>query len=180
MRALPAPTEEEQARVTQLLREWLAPRLPGTIAAYHPLSGEIDVTPLFLILPGWRWLLPRLDPDGDDLAFGDAAAPRERHRLGFEQPLAGTPEVPVTDIDYFLVPGHAFDAEGRRLGRGGGHYDRVLRRRRPTAMSVGVVAPGRLMDAVPSDTQDSPMDWLITTDGIIDCRATRRRTRGER
>ena len=179
LRALPAPTEEEQTRVTGLLRGWLAPRLPGTIAAYHPLRGEIDVTSLFLTLPGWRWLLPRLHPD-DELVFADAGAARERHRLGFEQPVAGTPEVPVSEIDYFLVPGLAFDGEGGRLGRGGGHFDRVLLQRRPSALAVGVVAPGRLMDAVPSDTQDSPVDWLITIDEVIDCRATRRRTRGWR
>jgi 5-formyltetrahydrofolate cyclo-ligase len=63
-----------------------------------------------------------------------------------------------------LVPGAAFDRAGRRLGWGGGHYDRALhevRRYSPAALLVGVCMPEQLVGAVPCSTHDVAVDRVV-------------------
>lgn len=147
---------------------WLSPRLPGTISAFLPMEGEVDLRPLMQRLPGWRWVLPRVEEDGS-VTFRDAAAPREIHRFGMEQPADSGPIVPIHEIDVFLVPGLAFDLGGGRLGNGAGHYDRILSRARADANSIGMAPVSRLVTGVPIDAHDVRVGWLATEDGVVSC-----------
>ncbi|HIE21353.1 MAG TPA: 5-formyltetrahydrofolate cyclo-ligase [Acidimicrobiia bacterium] len=147
---------------------WFSSRLPATAAAYLAMSDEVDVTPLFKQLPGWRWVLPRVEPDGT-VTFRDRDLPRERHPLGMEQPVDQGPVIPVPEIDVFLVPGVAFDGHGGRLGRGGGHYDRILAQRRPGSDVVGVTVEARVVEAIPVADHDQRVDWLATETGVREC-----------
>jgi 5-formyltetrahydrofolate cyclo-ligase len=147
---------------------WLSGRLPGTVAAYLAMSDEVDVGPLFDRLPGWRWVLPRLEPDGN-LTWRDRDIPRETHRLGMAQPVDQGPVIPVSEIDVFLVPGMAFDWTGARLGRGGGHYDRALAIRRGDSEAVGVTVESRVIESVPVHDHDQRVDWLATELGVREC-----------
>lgn len=151
---------------------WLSGRLPGTIAAYLALGHEIDIESLFRRLPGWRWVLPRVEPDRT-LSWRDREVPRETHPLGMSQPVDQGEEIPVSHIDVFLVPGLAFDATGARLGRGGGHYDRVLATRRKDSEAVGVTVEDRVIEAVPIHDHDQRVDWLATENGVRECTPTR-------
>lgn len=147
---------------------WLSERLPGTISAYLPLPDEVDVTPLFERLPGWRWTLPRVEDDGS-LTFRDREVPREVHRFGMEQPVEQGQVTPVREIDVFLVPGVAFDATGGRLGRGAGYYDRLLAERRSDATAVGVATDMKMIESVPVFDNDQRVDWLATESGVREC-----------
>ena len=51
-------------------------------------------------------------------------------------------------IDLVIVPGLAFDTTGNRLGRGGGFYDRFLRRLRRSATTVGLAFDAQVVDTV--------------------------------
>ncbi len=76
------------------------------------------------------------------------------------------PPILVEDLDAVLVPGLAFDLNGRRLGRGGGHYDRFLVRLRPDCLRVGVCFEGQIVDTVPADPWDQPVDAVVTEAGV--------------
>jgi 5-formyltetrahydrofolate cyclo-ligase len=168
MRRLGALSPEASDRIGAGLFRWLSPRLPGTISAFLPMEGEIDLRPLMDRLPGWRWVLPRVEPDGS-VSFRDAAAPRELHRFGMEQPADSGPVIPLHEIDVFLVPGLAFDRRGRRLGNGGGHYDRILSSARADAESIGMAPEAHLVDEVPVEAHDVGVGWLATEDGVVSC-----------
>ncbi|MEX1125965.1 MAG: 5-formyltetrahydrofolate cyclo-ligase, partial [Acidimicrobiia bacterium] len=155
-----------------VLFSWLSARLPGTGAAYLAMSDEVEVTPLFNRLPGWRWVLPRIEDDGI-LTFRDRDVARETHRWGMTQPSDQGRIVPVHEIDVFLVPGLAFDHSGRRLGRGGGYYDRVLAGRRADSVAIGVTVTARIIDTVPVVGHDQRVDWLAIEDGVILTRPNR-------
>lgn len=154
------------SQVVTVLFSWLSTRLPGTAAAYLPMSDEVDVTALFDRLSGWRWVLPRIEDDGT-LTFRDRDVARETHSWGMTQPSDSGRVIPVHEIDVFLVPGLAFDDSGGRLGRGGGYYDRVLADRRADTEAIGVTVAGRVIDTVPVLDNDQRVDWLATENGVI-------------
>ena len=165
--------EPKQALVRSGLFTWLSSRLPGTVSAFLAMPGEIDLSPLFERLPGWRWVLPRVEP-GRQLSFRDKDVPRETHRFGMSQPVSQGPEVPVHEIDVFLTPGLAFDFSGGRVGNGGGYYDRVLARRRRDSVAIGVTIDARVFDEVPMEDHDQSVDWLATENGVRECSTTKR------
>lgn len=163
--------EETQAKVRSGLFSWLSSRLPGTTSAFLAMSGEIDLSPLFDRLPGWRWVLPRVEP-GRRLSFRDKDVARELHAFGMMQPSDQGPEVPIREIDVFLTPGLAFDWNGGRVGNGAGYYDRVLARRRRDSIAIGVTVDARVYETVPMADHDQRVDALATETGVRDCSTT--------
>ncbi|NLY47039.1 MAG: 5-formyltetrahydrofolate cyclo-ligase [Tissierella sp.] len=72
------------------------------------------------------------------------------------------------DIDLAIVPGVAFDRNGYRVGYGGGYYDRFLSKY-PDIVKLGVAFDLQLIDAVPKENFDIPVDLIITEKEIINC-----------
>jgi 5-formyltetrahydrofolate cyclo-ligase len=141
-------------------------RLDGRsrVLLYDPLPEEPDLTPL---VPAVVALLTRT-PDEGGLTIHPFDAERERHRLGFGQPVEGSPVVDPTAVDVALVPGLAFDRSGVRLGRGGGHYDRLLGDLRPDATIIGVAPAATVVDALPVEDHDIRMTHIVTEDGLVE------------
>jgi 5-formyltetrahydrofolate cyclo-ligase len=160
-----------QALVRSGLFTWLSSRLPGTVSAFLAMPGEIDLSSLFERLPGWRWVLPRVEP-GRLLTFRDKDVPRETHPFGMSQPVAKGTEIPIREIDVFLTPGLAFDMSGGRVGNGGGYYDRVLVQRRRDSVATGVTIESRVFAEVPMREHDERVDWLATERGVRECSPT--------
>ena len=63
-------------------------------------------------------------------------------------------------IDLTIVPGLAFDAKGNRLGRGGGYYDRFIKKLTHTVL-VGVGYDFQLVDEVPAARHDQRVHRII-------------------
>ncbi len=121
------------------IRGWLA-SAPGRIAAL-PVVQEKDAAMIFR-----RWI------PGEDM-------PRDRH--GIPHPAEGDSLTP----DAVLVPLNAFDAQGYRLGYGGGYFDRTLEKLPTLAVGVGFEI-GRV-DSVLPQPHDRPMDWIVTERGAM-------------
>jgi 5,10-methenyltetrahydrofolate synthetase len=64
-----------------------------------------------------------------------------------------------------LVPLNAFDAQGYRLGYGGGYFDRTLAQMETVAIGVGFEL-GRVPSALPQP-HDRPMAWIVTEAGAV-------------
>ncbi len=83
-------------------------------------------------------------------------------RAGVREPVAAAPRVRIAEIDVFLVPGLLFDRSCRRLGRGGGHYDRLLRLARADATAIGICYAERVIEELPEDSWDVAMEVVVT------------------
>jgi 5-formyltetrahydrofolate cyclo-ligase len=154
-RVLPAA---ERTRVGTLLAEVVRPLAEGidTVAAYVSMPSEPDTAPLLAALAGTRVLLPVLRPDNDlDWAQASPAAlvPGRRGLVEPAGPRLGRDAVAACGL--VVVPALAVDRQGNRLGRGGGSYDRALRR--ATGLVVALLHDGELLDAVPADPHDVPV-----------------------
>ena len=75
------------------------------------------------------------------------------------------PENPIKikEVDVFLVPGLAFTASGKRLGRGGGYYDKLLSKY-PDTLKIGITFNERIMQDLPTESHDISMDYVFTND----------------
>lgn len=72
-------------------------------------------------------------------------------------------------IDLVLVPGVAFDKAGNRIGFGAGYYDRFMKRLNPDAVKAALAYSFQVVDRIPSDEYDIPVDYIITEVGTISC-----------
>lgn len=147
---------------------------PAIVSAFLPIGEEIDPTPLMQRLSGegYSLALPVMEAKGHPLVFR-AWAPGEplaETMWGIREPLASAPAV---EPDVVLGPLLAFDADGYRLGYGGGFYDRTLARLRSLkrVVAVGLAYDGQRVDAVPHVDYDERLDWVLTPSGPIRCRA---------
>ncbi|MBW8172003.1 hypothetical protein K0651_02945 [Ornithinimicrobium sp. Arc0846-15] len=76
----------------------------------------------------------------------------------------------LAKIDVIIVPALALSRPGRRLGQGGGYYDRAipaLLRDQPRAQTLGVSYPDEVLANVPAEDHDIAVDWLVDRDGVI-------------
>ena len=130
----------------------------GTIAAYYSVGTEPDTRGLIFALwkRGSYVVLPVLLPDGDlDWASyegPESLAPGPRGVLQPVEPVRGTGTVARADV--VLVPALAVDVRGRRLGRGGGSYDRALARVGPQVPTIALLYDSELLPSVPVDEHD--------------------------
>jgi 5-formyltetrahydrofolate cyclo-ligase len=146
---------------------------PGAVVSgFSAIRDEVDPAPLLKSLgeAGFRLALPAMQGKGKPLLFrawtpGDETAAAQ---WGIAEPLA---DKPVLEPDVVLVPLLAFDADGYRLGYGGGFYDRTLLRLRAAkpVMAVGIAYDELKVDAVPHLDYDQRLDWVLTPSGPLRC-----------
>lgn len=159
---------EAPARLAEAMLAQHAPPKGAIIAGYWPMGDEMDPRPLMLALAsrGHAIALPVTPPRGQPLAF-HAWAPGAALRpgpMGTSEPVAGEALRP----DVVLVPLLAFDRTGRRLGYGGGYYDRTLAAL-PGAKAIGIAYAGQEMPEVPAGPQDMRLPLIATEDSVIIC-----------
>ena len=137
----------------------------GTIAAYYSVGTEPDTRGLIFALwkRGSYVVLPVLLPDGDlDWASyegPESLAPGPRGVLQPVEPVRGIGTVARADV--VLVPALAVDVRGRRLGRGGGSYDRALARVGPQVPTIALLYDTELLPSVPAEEHDQPVRAVV-------------------
>lgn len=70
------------------------------------------------------------------------------------------------EIEAILVPAVAFDRRGYRIGYGGGYYDRFLPKV-PRALKIGVAFTSQIIEEIPVDGHDLPVDVIVTEREVI-------------
>jgi 5-formyltetrahydrofolate cyclo-ligase len=165
----------ERAAAGRAIRDALLDRpeiqMAGTVAAYYSVGAEPDTHGLVFALwkRGSYVLLPVLRADGDlDWASYEGpdslvAAPR-----GLREPAERPRGVAaVASADAVLVPALAVDRAGRRLGRGGGSYDRALARVGPLIPLIALLYDDEFVDRVPAEDHDVKVRAAVTPRGGV-------------
>ena len=129
----------------------LPDELPTRVAFCAAL--ERGCCALFPAVEGERRLVFRPLERWEDLRPG---------RYGLPEPPKAGPAVRLAEGDLVLVPGVAFDADGHRLGRGGGCYDAAFPPGASAPLLYGVGFEFQVMDAVPHGSRDRRMDAIVT------------------
>jgi 5-formyltetrahydrofolate cyclo-ligase len=162
------PSSERQAlsaKARIILTEqptWMSAR---SVLAYAPLPDELDLWTVLndAFAAGKSVFLPKFDPKRGE--YYACPLPRSTNDLApgkfnIPEPQA-TPECEAPNrLDLALVPGVAFDLQGRRLGRGKGFYDRLLKTIQ--AKTCGVAYDHQLVDQIPVQPHDISVNCILT------------------
>ena len=137
-----------------------------TVMAYYSLPDEVCTHQLLndLVADGKTVVLPHVI-DGERMELRRYTSPHDliEGSFGIMEPI-GEPFTDYHLIDVALIPGVAFDAEGHRLGRGRGYYDRFLTTHLSPLTShllIGLCFDFQKVEAVPHDANDIPVDIVI-------------------
>lgn len=144
------------------LPEWKTAR---SVLLFAPLPAEPDLDILWAAghLADKRCAYPRVE--GERLTVFEVTA-LTRLVAGpwsLREPprQSGTPLSPA-GFDVVLVPGLAFTKDGKRLGRGGGYYDRLLAETGSKPRKIGCAFEFQILDDLPTEGHDAPVDDVVT------------------
>jgi 5-formyltetrahydrofolate cyclo-ligase len=140
---------------------------------YHPIEGEVDIKEIIrkaclekkACLPvtdlATKTLkIFQIDNLEDDLvkgAFGIKEPNKEKAK-----------ELDINEIDVVIIPGLAYDYSRNRLGRGGGFYDRLLKKLPNSVKKLGVAFDFQILESLPTNLfTDQKVDLIVTEDRTI-------------
>jgi len=153
------------------------PEFKAARTVHFYLSNAKEVQTDAMILEALRLqkrvIVPVVHPEDRALSFSELSGldPAQMHLgpFGIRQPLSSfVKKTTASEIDLWIVPGLCFDAQGNRIGYGGGYFDRVL----PGVEEkiLGLAFEFQMVASVPIEDKDCPVDKIITEDRTIDCR----------
>lgn len=166
---LAMPTSERERLSVEIQRKVTAIpefRDARCVAAYCAMPFEVITDAIMrealndnkiLCLPRTNWEARRMDMVRvEDMDSGLAPGIK-----GIMEP-TGMEIIQSYDIDLVIVPGRAFDRSCNRIGQGGGFYDAFLAKLRPDCMKCAVAFDIQILDSVPTEEHDLPVDMIIT------------------
>lgn len=172
---------QNQAAKALVQQAQLLPELQHAqhIALYMSNDGELDTAPLLLYLQqqGKTLYLPVLHPFTPGyLLFQryNAQTPMHLNQFGIREPKPDVTAIMLpVQLDVIFMPLVAFDAQGQRLGMGGGFYDRTLSALPKTTQKpllVGLAHQCQQVETVPTEPWDVPLPLVLTPEQLWDFR----------
>ncbi len=177
-RAAIAARRDVPVHLRELLSRDIALRLSAldifaraqVVGLYAPMGAEVGTAELAreASRAGKVLVWPRLVPGERAMAWA-ACQPAELvpGSLGALQPPLTATALSPSRLELVVVPGVAFDLACRRLGRGKGHYDATLALLSPAARRVGLAFEAQLVDEVPVEAHDAPLDAVVTEARVV-------------
>lgn len=172
----PATKAALDARILERLAGFDLYADAGLVLAYVSYGNEVDTRAVIesALASGKHVAVPRVLPHKHKMDFYeiDGMGDLEEGFKGILEPRRGVSS-PLGTVDLLgsvcLVPGLVFDAEGHRIGYGGGYYDRFLQfypgDKIALARSTQVSS-----NPLPTESCDVPVDFIVTDSGVWNCR----------
>jgi len=154
----------------ELIKHWPAAAMRGlSVAGFWPIKDEIDVRPLMHALMDAEQAvcLPRIVRKAHPLEFRQYA-PGDTLKAGPYGTAEPYKTAPLMTPDIVLLPLLSFTDDGKRLGYGGGFYDRTLAALRAggDVLACGVAYAGQQCSDIPTDQYDQRLDAILTPSGF--------------
>ncbi len=161
----PKDREIQSRRIVEQIKSHPMWPQSDTVFGFMPMKDEPDLLPLLkdVLDLGKKLCLPRFHPEENTYKpaiIADMDRDLAPGKFGILEPTPKCSTLNSSHMDLTLVPGLAFDSKGWRLGRGKGFYDRVLGVL--DGVRFGIALNHQWVKAVPHETLDQKMDWIIT------------------
>ncbi|MBI5639067.1 MAG: 5-formyltetrahydrofolate cyclo-ligase [Nitrospirae bacterium] len=145
----------------------------NTIFLFASFRSEVDTLELLRILlsDGRRVVLPKVERENKGLLLYEIKTIDELSPgyMGIPEPSVCSDDrlTDVNSADVVIIPGAGFDADGNRIGYGGGYYDRLLC---TLEKAIPVIAPAyeeQILEFIPSEPHDRKVSIIVTDRRII-------------
>lgn len=155
----------------------------GRIGVYWPMGSELRLDGFVRAAQkrGAKLYLPYIEPRSRRMWFTPYPADgvkqeRKRGRAKLHVPQFAGRKIRVHGLSILLVPIVGIDREGYRLGQAGGYYDATLSamKYRLQAKTIGVGFACQLVDRLPHEAHDVPLDGFVSERGALAFRRFRR------
>ena len=157
--------KNDSRKITEQIEKMSCWKEAQTVMLYYPIHNEVDLRHLVHEYADQKtFLLPATIGNHQiEVRVYEKNRPLVKGHFGIPEP----DTAPWTGkIDLILVPGVAFDKDMFRLGRGGGYYDRFLKRY-ANSMKIGVCYDFQLHNDLPNEYFDIRMDRVVTPSQTI-------------
>ena len=138
------------------------------VFAYASVKKEVNTRDLisYAFDQGKTVALPKCRANGamDFYAYDGVVV---EGRFGIPEPQSNDLLVPQSD-DIMIVPGLAFTYDGKRMGQGGGYYDRYLAKY--PCITIGLCRESFMKKEIPTEWNDLPVDYVITENQVYKCK----------
>ena len=148
-------------RLAQLLFETDLYKNASVLYGYMPYNQEVNTRYVLerALRDGKRVAVPKVYGDTMNFIYLEDLSQVAPSSMGIPEPIADEP-IARDERALVLMPGLAFDKAGNRMGYGGGYYDKFLAAE-PTHPTVALCYDFQLVDTIPTDVYDIPVDLVI-------------------
>ena len=163
----PALRASASRSISERMQDLPAFAAARVVLVTFPFGSEWDTRPLAqtVLSSGKTLAVPRVHNVTRMLelhAINDIAHQITAGFRGIPEPLSKLPRIEATKVDWVLVPGVAFSADGRRLGYGGGFYDRLMATLAPATACIAGAFDAQIAAHIPAAAHDLYVDRIIT------------------
>ena len=137
----------------------------SSILCFSPIQSEPNIRPAIQhwLRSNFRVYLPKVEGDHIQSYTVNENDNLISSSMGILEPDPfNSIKISPVEIDFILVPGIGFTRDGKRLGRGGGFYDKYLEKTLPQTLKIGVAFSLQIIDTMRTENHDVPVDLLIT------------------
>jgi len=135
-----------------------------TVASYAATKDELNLDHLPASLPKIQFCYPKCEPNGImQFHIVDQLSEMLPRTMGIREPDPKIhQQVTARSIDLFICPAFAYSKGGKRLGKGGGYYDRYLCKKRIDALTLGIVFKcQKITHHIPTEEHDLLIDRVL-------------------
>jgi len=177
-RARAQMSADERNAATETISRLLKPYIKKgrKIGVYWPMGKELRLDGFVRAAQkrGAKLYLPYIEPRSRRMWFTPYPAngvkqERKRGRAKLNVPQFAGRKIRVHGLSILFVPIVGIDREGYRLGQAGGYYDATLAamKYRLQAKTIGVGFDCQLVDTLPREPHDLPLDGFVSELGVL-------------
>jgi 5-formyltetrahydrofolate cyclo-ligase len=139
------------------------------LALYAPIHNEVDTSVVFVeALAALKSVIyPAVC--GEGLVFRRVLSLKglQKGPFGISEPAASCEACDPREADLIVIPGVAFDVQGKRIGYGKGYYDKTLHSIEGQGKLVGFCYDFQVVETIADEPHDVKMDMLITEKRVL-------------